>query len=194
MIGFEEDQQEAFFFENLSHCSHTLFNQPFCLDRLNGHGDLRSKKKIKDDISEFSLANTSRCLRINPGDSRSIRHHQHVHKEESCKICCNVLTNSYEEVPENLTVADETSSLQEPVISHPLETHISFQDNNSASESYDDVDQLQNAPCSYEDIVSLPDYLEVDPSPLQKESDNGSENYDDVDQLHEDNEDYDDVG
>ncbi|KAB5522620.1 hypothetical protein PHYPO_G00161620 [Pangasianodon hypophthalmus] len=104
------------------------------------------------------------------------------------------MTNSYEEVPENPTLADETSSLQEPVISQPPETQISFQDNISASESYDDVDQLQNAPRSYEDVVSLPDYLEVDPSPLQNESDNGSENYDDVDQLHEDNEDYDDVG
>ncbi|MCJ8748762.1 hypothetical protein PDJAM_G00168590 [Pangasius djambal] len=104
------------------------------------------------------------------------------------------VTNSYKEVPENLTVANQTSCLQDVVISHPPKTHISFQDNNSASESYDDVDQLQNAPCSYEDVASLPDYLVVDPPPLQNESDNGSENYDDVDELHEDNEDYDDVG
>lgn len=103
------------------------------------------------------------------------------------------MTNSYEEVAENPMVEDETSSLQKPVISNPPETRINFQDNNSVSESYDDVDRPQSERYSYEDVSSLPDYLDLDPPPLQEVSDTGSENYDDVDKLHSDNEDYDDV-
>ncbi|TSP36113.1 hypothetical protein Baya_10285 [Bagarius yarrelli] len=89
----------------------------------------------------------------------------------------------------------ETSSLQIPNHNPPTDTHPNFLDNHSASESYDDVDALQNAvQGNYEEVASLPDYLEVDLPPFQSESDNGSENYDDVDQLHGKNEDYDDVG
>lgn len=45
-----------------------------------------------------------------------------------------------------------------------------------------------------DEITLLPDYLEVELSPSQNQSDSASENYDDIDQLHSDNEDYDDVG
>ncbi|KAF4073216.1 hypothetical protein AMELA_G00256450 [Ameiurus melas] len=104
------------------------------------------------------------------------------------------MSNSYEEMPENPMVEDKTSSLQKPVISNPPETHINFQDdNNSVSESYDDVDRPQSERYSYGDETSLPDYLDLDPPPIENMSDTGSENYDDVDQLHSDNEDYDDV-
>lgn len=59
---------------------------------------------------------------------------------------CFPATNSYEEMPENPKVADETSCLQNPVISISHETHSNFQDdktnNSSDSESYDDVDKV----------------------------------------------------
>lgn len=64
---------------------------------------------------------------------------------KNCPMLCYLpVTNSYEEVAENPMVEDETSSLQKPVISNPPETRINFQDNNSVSESYDDVDRPQS--------------------------------------------------
>ncbi|KAK3527377.1 hypothetical protein QTP86_021919 [Hemibagrus guttatus] len=102
------------------------------------------------------------------------------------------MTNSYEEMPEIPVVAVENSSLQSHENNHSPQTQINFVDNLSASESYDDVDELQKVRGSYEEVASLPDYLDVDPPPFPNGSDE-SENYDDVDQLQSDTEDYDDV-
>lgn len=60
-------------------------------------------------------------------------------------MCCFPDSNSYEDMPEGPFEAEEKLSLQKPVSSSPLKNCINVQDNCSAAESYDDVDELQNA-------------------------------------------------
>ncbi|KAF5899832.1 uncharacterized protein DAT39_010447, partial [Clarias magur] len=107
-------------------------------------------------------------------------------------------SNSYEEMPEGPSEAEEKLSLQKPVSSSPPKNCIDFQDNCSAGESYDDVDELQNAEDtnSYEEMPEGPLVAEEKPfiqnsvsiSPPNtcnnfQDNCSASESYDDVDEL-----------
>lgn len=69
-------------------------------------------------------------------------------KNDVLMSCRLPATNSYEEMPENPVVAEAVSALQKPVSSSPPKTCTDFQDNQSETESYDDVDEITNGEIS----------------------------------------------
>ncbi|XP_046695243.1 uncharacterized protein LOC124379150 [Silurus meridionalis] len=115
------------------------------------------------------------------------------------------MSNSYEDMPENPLVADETSCLTSAVI-RPPETQISFQDNISVSENYEEVDEQESATNSYEDVsenhvaprefsavsnpvIVLPPETQVD---LQDNL-SAADSYDDIDALQNAQNSYEDI-
>ncbi|KAL6463424.1 hypothetical protein MHYP_G00278150 [Metynnis hypsauchen] len=118
-------------------------------------------------------------------------------------------SHSYEEVDACVEpVKAEVQTLappQPPFIQH-CETQLTLEDGKSVSESYDDIEQLnQDVAQSYEDVASLPDYLELEEGPpalqqepefhnIQNDSRESLASYDDIDALDNANDDYDDVG
>ncbi|XP_066514738.1 uncharacterized protein [Hoplias malabaricus] len=118
-------------------------------------------------------------------------------------------SNSYEEVdadacvePVNVEVQQALPPLQSTFIKFP-ETNNNWDDVKSVADSYDDVEQFDHsAPQSYEDVASLPDYVELEeePPPLQEQAEFHSQSeeslasYDDIGAIDNVSEDYDDVG
>ncbi|KAL7838529.1 hypothetical protein AOLI_G00269330 [Acnodon oligacanthus] len=118
-------------------------------------------------------------------------------------------SHSYEEMDACVElVKAEVQTLappQPPFIQH-CETQLNLEDGKSVSESYDDIEQLnQDVAQSYEDVASLPDYLELEEEPpalqeepefhnVQTDSQESLASYDDIDALDNASEDYDDVG
>ncbi|KAI4902139.1 hypothetical protein NFI96_027320 [Prochilodus magdalenae] len=117
-------------------------------------------------------------------------------------------SNSYEEMPDCKDPLEiQASTPPQPVFIQCSE----IQDSKSVSESYDDVEQLDNnVSQSYEDVMSIPDYLDLeDNAPVleeqpqlctaQTDSRESMASYDDIGEIdigEIDNasEDYDDVG
>ncbi|KAG9282026.1 hypothetical protein AMEX_G618 [Astyanax mexicanus] len=117
-------------------------------------------------------------------------------------------SNSYEQVDTLISpmkVEIQSPSPPQPTFIQDCKIQFEEEDNKSVGESYDDVEQLNNASQSYEDVASLPDYLELDdnlPAFQHQEQFISTENcsresmasYDDVGELDNVSEDYDDVG
>ncbi|XP_072550017.1 uncharacterized protein [Salminus brasiliensis] len=117
------------------------------------------------------------------------------------------MSNSYEEVDklvEPMKVEIQSSAPPRPLIQH-CEIQSEQEELKSVCESYDDVEELnKNESQSYEDVASLPDYLELDEDPpaFQQQpellntpncSRESLASYDDIGELDA-SEDYDDVG
>ncbi|XP_036435730.1 uncharacterized protein LOC118814302 [Colossoma macropomum] len=118
-------------------------------------------------------------------------------------------SHSYEEMDacvEPVKAEVQTSAPPQPAFIQHCETQPDLEDGKSVSESYDDVEQLdQDVGQSYEDVASLPDYVELEEEPpalqqepefhnAQTDSRESLASYDDIDVIDVASEDYDDVG